>query len=69
MTNMCCESTARGAYYRDYRVHFPADATGAVTEDMHVASLLNLGFGFASITTTETLVAQIGKKAAVTSKA
>ncbi|MEP0815002.1 MAG: cysteine hydrolase [bacterium] len=49
MTNMCCESTARDAYYRDYRVFFPADATGSVTEEMHVASLLNLAFGFAYV--------------------
>ncbi len=52
MTNMCCESTARDAYYRDYRVFFLADATGSVTEEMHLASLLNLAFGFAYITTT-----------------
>ena len=53
MTNMCCESTARDAYYRDYRVFFPADATGSVTEEMHLATLLNLAFGFAYVTTTE----------------
>lgn len=52
MTNMCCESTARDAYYRDYRVFFPADGTGSITEEMHVASLLNLAFGFAYVTTT-----------------
>jgi nicotinamidase-related amidase len=49
MTNMCCESTARDAYYRDYRVFFPADATGSINEDMHLASLLNLAFGFAYV--------------------
>jgi len=50
MTNMCCESTARDAYYRDYRVFFPADSTGSINEEMHLASLLNLAFGFALIT-------------------
>jgi nicotinamidase-related amidase len=49
MTNMCCESTARDAYYRDYRVFFPADATGSINEEMHLASLLNLAFGFAHV--------------------
>ncbi len=52
MTNMCCESTARDAYYRDYRVFFLADATGSVNEEMHFASLLNLSFGFAYVTRT-----------------
>lgn len=50
MTNMCCESTARDAYYRDYRVFLPADCTGAINEQMHLASLLNLAYGFAKIT-------------------
>lgn len=59
MTNMCCESTARDAYYRDYRVFFLADGTGSVNEEMHTASLLNLAFGFAFITTTQTVLQQL----------
>ncbi|MGA9117642.1 MAG: isochorismatase family cysteine hydrolase [Bacteroidota bacterium] len=51
MTNMCCESTARDAYYRDYRVFLLADGTGSISEEMHLASLLNLAFGFAHVTT------------------
>ena len=56
MTNMCCESTARDAYFRDYLIFFPADATATVTEEMHVASLLNLAFGFAVIVNTDQIV-------------
>ncbi|MBD3168059.1 MAG: isochorismatase family protein [candidate division Zixibacteria bacterium] len=59
MTNMCCESTARDAYYRDYRVHFSADATGSVTEEMHLASLLNLAFGFARVTTAASIISEL----------
>ena len=55
MTNMCCESTARDAYYRDYKVFFLADATGSINEEMHVASLLNLSFGFAFVTTADSV--------------
>lgn len=61
MTNLCCESTARDAYFRDYRVFFPADGTGSINEDMHVASLLNLAFGFAYVTTAEEVVNQLAK--------
>lgn len=53
MTNMCCESTARDAYFRDYRVFFLADGTGSINEEMHLASLLNLAFGFAHVTTAD----------------
>jgi nicotinamidase-related amidase len=56
MTNLCCESTARDAYYRDYRVFFPADGTGSVTEEMHLASLLNLSYGFAYVTETDAII-------------
>lgn len=59
MTNMCCESTARDAYYRDYRVFFPADATGSIIEEMHLGSLYNLALGFAHIPTTEELLNQL----------
>ncbi len=59
MTNLCCESTAREAYYRDYRVFFVADATGSVCEEMHVASLLNLAFGFAYVTTAKVIREQV----------
>jgi len=59
MTNMCCESTARDAYYRDYRVFFLADGTGSITEEMHLASLLNVAFGFAYVTTSGAIAAQL----------
>ncbi|MBS3740787.1 MAG: isochorismatase family protein [Candidatus Cloacimonetes bacterium] len=59
MTNLCCESTARAAFYRDYRVFFPADGTGAINEEMHVASLLNLAFGFACVTTVAAITTQL----------
>ncbi len=49
MTNICCESTARDAFMRDFRVFFPADANGSVNEELHIASLKNLAFGFAYV--------------------
>jgi nicotinamidase-related amidase len=58
MTNMCCKSTARDAYHRDYRVFSLADGTATINEEMHLASLLNLAFGFAFVTTTDQIVRQ-----------
>ena len=63
MTNMCCESTARDAYFRDYRVFFLADGTGSITEEMQLASLLNLAFGFSWVTDVDTVVAQLVEEA------
>ncbi|NQT34190.1 cysteine hydrolase [bacterium] len=59
MTNLCCESTARDAYYRDYRIFFLADGTGTINEEMHLASLLNLAFGFTLVTNTDEVVRQV----------
>jgi isochorismate hydrolase len=55
MTNCCCETTARDAFVRDYRVFFVADATAAANEDLHVASLKNLAYGCAYIIDTNGL--------------
>jgi nicotinamidase-related amidase len=60
MTNLCCESTARDAYYRDHRVFFPADANGSVSEDLHLASLSSLAFGFAYVTASDEIVRWLG---------
>lgn len=49
MTNLCCETTARDAFCRDYSIIFLADGTATVTEAMQRGVLLNLGFGFACI--------------------
>lgn len=61
MTNLCCESTVRDAYFRDYRVFFLLDATGTVNEDLHLATLKNLAFGFAYVTDTEEILRELDK--------
>lgn len=59
LTNVCCESTARDAFFRDFRVFFVADATATTEPDFHVASLKNLAYAFAYVLTTKDLLAQI----------
>jgi isochorismate hydrolase len=59
MTNCCCETTARDAFMKDYRVFFVSDATATVSEDLHLASLKNLAFGFAHIVDTKKLCGSI----------
>lgn len=59
MTNLCVESTVRDAYFRDYRVHFLLDATGTVNEELHLATLKNIAFGFAYVVETEKIIRQL----------
>lgn len=59
MTGLCCESTARDAYYRDYRVFFLADGTGSISEELHTASLMSVALGFAYVTTTARILNEL----------
>lgn len=55
LTNCCCETTARDAFMRDFRVFFLSDANAAVAEELHVATLKNLAYAFAHILDTDSL--------------
>ncbi|KAL8511419.1 hypothetical protein ACS0TY_017995 [Phlomoides rotata] len=47
MTNLCCETTAREAFVRGYRVFFSTDATTTSSSELHEATLKNMAYGFA----------------------
>ncbi len=51
MTDMCCATTARDAFVRDYRVFFLADGTATSSEDAHVSTLNALCRGTAEVLT------------------
>lgn len=53
MTHLCCESTAREAFMKDFEVYFVVDGTATQSEDLHVSSLKTLSHGFAIPVTTE----------------
>ena len=62
MTNLCCETTARDAFMRDYNVFFLIDGTATRKEDHHLATLKNLGFGFAYLLTCDELIQNLESK-------
>ena len=59
LTNVCCESTARDAMQRNYRVIFVADGNAALTDAEHNATLCNMATLFADVMTTEHVLAVI----------
>lgn len=67
-TNACCESTARSAFMRDYKVVFPSDANATFDEAMHRATLVNIDLLFGRVLTTEELLAEIEIRASVAMK-
>jgi len=46
MTHLCCETTARSAFMRDFEVFFAVDGTATYYEALHRASLMTLSHGF-----------------------
>ncbi|MCW5251963.1 cysteine hydrolase [Streptomyces sp. SHP 1-2] len=59
LTEVCCDSTARSAYMRDFKVAFVADATGARSEAAQKATEENIGTFFGRVLRTRELVAEI----------
>lgn len=64
-TNICCETTAREAAQRDYRVLFLRDGTatkdmnGVPAADLHAATCASLGMVFAEITTVDDTIQRL----------
>jgi ureidoacrylate peracid hydrolase len=51
VTSICCESTARSAFMRDYKVAFVSDANGGLDEASHNATLRIIGKVFGRVMT------------------
>ena len=49
VSNLCCETTARSAFVRDFDVIFLSDGTCAYSADMHRATLRNIEYGFGKV--------------------
>jgi ureidoacrylate peracid hydrolase len=56
MTGICCDSTARDAFFRDFRVFVIADSTAAGENELHLNSLKILAYAFAYVTTTDNII-------------
>lgn len=59
LTNCCCESTARDANQRNYKVIFVTDGNATHTDEEHNATLCNMGTIFADLQTTDQVCATI----------
>ncbi|EKE20244.1 MAG: Isochorismatase hydrolase [uncultured bacterium] len=49
MTNVCCESTARGAMMRDFNVWFCSDLTATSNKEKHLCSLKTIATHFGKV--------------------
>lgn len=58
VTNICCESTARSAFMRDYKVAFVSDANGGLDDASHNATLEIISRVFGRVMTADELIEQ-----------
>ena len=61
-TEFCCESTARDAFYRDYKVLFPSDANATESEMIQRATLATISRGFGEVLATEEVIGLVSGK-------
>lgn len=59
LTEVCCESTARGAYMRDYKVAFVSDATGGLSKEAQKATESVIGIFFGRVMTTNQVIEEM----------
>jgi ureidoacrylate peracid hydrolase len=60
-TEVCVESTARDAFFRDYQVVVPADCVGCYSEERQKASLAVLARSFGIVASSEDIIAAWGR--------
>lgn len=56
MTHLCCESTARAAFFKGFDVFFIIDGVATYNEQFHFNSLYNLAHGFATMVLSEEIL-------------
>jgi nicotinamidase-related amidase len=61
MTNFCCVSTAREAFWRGYDVVFGSDCNSTDDPALHAAELATLRRGFAKVATAAEIISAIGQ--------
>jgi nicotinamidase-related amidase len=66
-TNICCESTARSAFFRDYQVVFISDCTPSFDQGMHDAALKTIDVFFGRVLTTDEALAEMQESLAARS--
>jgi len=58
MTHLCCESTARAAFFKGFDVFFIIDGVATYNEQFHFNSLQNLAHGFATMVLSEEILSR-----------
>ena len=56
MSHLCCETTARDAFMKDFEVIYVLDSTATYTEELHLGTLRSISHGFGRCISTEEIL-------------
>lgn len=56
MSHLCCETTARDAFMKDFEVIYVVDATATYTEELHLGTIRAISHGFGRCQSTEEII-------------
>ena len=56
MSHLCCETTARDAFMKDFEVVFIVDANATYTEELHLGTIRAISHGFGRCISTEEII-------------
>ena len=60
-TNICCESTARDGFMRDFQILSVSDAQTAITKELHQAALVSTAVAFGRVSDTQQVIDELEK--------
>lgn len=55
MAHLCCETTVRDAFMKDFEIFFLVDANATYTEELHVGTIKAIAHGFGRCVSTEVI--------------
>ncbi len=61
MTHLCCETTARSAFMKQFELFFAVDGTASYTEQLHKGAIINLAHGFAKPVMIDEIISEMDK--------
>ncbi len=61
-TNICCQTTARDGFMRDFKIVFVSDGVASFTPELHQAGLVDIAVAFGRVLSSEQVIKELSKK-------
>ena len=61
-TNICCQTTARDGFMRDFKIVFVSDGVASFTLELHKAGLVDIAVAFGRVLSADEVIRELSKK-------